>query len=217
MISLSEENYLKAVYHLQQHSTDGVSTNAMAEQLETKASSVTDMLKKLAEKELVIYRKYKGVTLTESGRKSALEIVRKHRLWEVFLVDKLNFSWDEVHDVAEQLEHIKSKKLTRELDQFLEYPKRDPHGDPIPDAEGNLKISKKTLLSNLEIGQGGHLIGVKDTSSGFLKYLDKNEISLGQQIQILDKENFDNSMLIKVNGKEMRISLLVSSNIYIKP
>lgn len=107
--------------------------------------------------------------------------------------------------------------MTRELDQFLEYPKRDPHGDPIPDAEGNLKISKKTLLSNLEIGQGGHLIGVKDTSSEFLKYLDKNEISLGQQIQILDKENFDNSMLIKVNGKEMRISLLVSSNIYIKP
>jgi len=134
MFSLSEENYLKAILHLQKTSKSGVNTNALAEEMQTKASSVTDMVKKLSEKDLVIYKKYQGVYLSESGRKTALQIVRKHRLWEVFLVDKLSFSWDEVHEVAEQLEHIKSDKLIIELDKFLKYPKRDPHGDPIPDA-----------------------------------------------------------------------------------
>lgn len=216
MISLSEENYLKSVYHLEENHPDGVSTNAIAEQLDSKASSVTDMLKKLSEKKLVVYKKYKGARLTESGRVAALEVIRKHRLWEVFLVDKLNFTWDEVHEVAEQLEHIKSKKLTQELDKFLDFPKRDPHGDPIPDAEGNLKVAQKTLLSKLNVKDSGTLIGVKDTSSEFLKYLDKNGLILGEKIEVLDKENFDNSMLIKLKDKDLRVSLMVSSNIYIK-
>lgn len=216
MISLSEENYLKSVYHLEENHPDGVSTNAIAEQLDSKASSVTDMLKKLSEKKLVVYKKYKGAKLTEIGRVAALEVIRKHRLWEVFLVDKLNFSWDEVHEVAEQLEHIKSKKLTQELDKFLDFPKRDPHGDPIPDAEGNLKVAQKTLLSKLNVKDSGTLIGVKDTSSEFLKYLDKNGLILGEKIEVLDKENFDNSMLIKLKDKDLRVSLMVSSNIYIK-
>lgn len=216
MISFSEENYLKSVYHLEEHHPDGVSTNAIAEQLDTKASSVTDMLKKLSEKKLVIHKKYKGAKLTESGRRSALEVIRKHRLWEVFLVEKLDFSWDEVHEVAEQLEHIKSKKLTQELDKFLGFPKQDPHGDPIPDADGNIKVAKKTLLSKLNVKDSGTLIGVKDTSSEFLKYLDKNGLILGEKIEVLEKENFDNSMLIKLKDKDLRVSLMVSSNIYIK-
>src|SRR5690606_25078163 len=146
MLSLSEENYLKSIFHLEQKNPAGVSTNALAEQLETKASSVTDMLKKLSDKKLVIYRKYQGVKLSKSGREIALSVIRKHRLWEVFLVEKLEFNWDEVHEVAEQLEHIRSEKLIRELDRFLDFPKRDPHGDPIPDSKGNLAVSDKVIL-----------------------------------------------------------------------
>ena len=171
MYSLSEENYLKAIFHLQKHSKAGVSTNALAEEMQTKASSVTDMVKKLSDKDLVVYKKYQGVYLSETGLKTALQIVRKHRLWEVFLVEKLNFTWDEVHDIAEELEHIKSEKLISELDKFLDYPQRDPHGDPIPDAEGNFQVSNKTLLSNLKKGEIGTLVGVKDSSTEFLKYL----------------------------------------------
>ena len=216
MFSLSEENYLKAILHLQKTSKSGVNTNALAEEMQTKASSVTDMVKKLSEKDLVIYKKYQGVYLSDSGRKTALQIVRKHRLWEVFLVDKLSFSWDEVHEVAEQLEHIKSDKLITELDKYLEYPKRDPHGDPIPDAKGDFHVANKTLLSNLSKGERGTLVGVKDTSSEFLKYLDKNNIALGKTIEVLDKEEFDESMLIQTEGKSLRVSPLVAVNIYIK-
>ena len=139
MFTFSEENYLKAIYHLEIDADKGISTNAIAKKLETKASSVTDMVKKLSEKKVVVYKKYQGVTLTDFGKKTAANVVRKHRLWEVFLVEKLDFSWDEVHDVAEQLEHIKSPKLINQLDSFLGFPTHDPHGDPIPDKEGNLK------------------------------------------------------------------------------
>ena len=149
MFTLSEENYLKAIYHLELESDKGISTNAIAEQLETKASSVSDMIKKLSDKKVVVYIKYKGVNLTNLGRKTAANIVRKHRLWEVFLVEKLNFSWDEVHDVAEQLEHIKSPKLINQIDALLGFPTHDPHGDPIPDKDGNIKIIEKSLLSTL--------------------------------------------------------------------
>ena len=217
MFSLSEENYLKSIFHLQKHSKTGVSTNALAKELQTKASSVTDMVKKLSKKELVVYKKYQGVYLSEAGRKTALQIVRKHRLWEVFLVEKLSFSWDEVHEVAEELEHIKSDKLISELDKFLDYPQRDPHGDPIPDAEGNFQVSNKILLSNLKKGETGTLVGVKDTSSEFLKYLDKNNIALGETIKVLDKEEFDGSMQIKVRDESLNVSPLVTVNIYIKP
>ena len=135
MLSKSEENYLKAIYHLSFNAKGGISTSAIAQQLETKSSSVTDMIKKLADKSLVLYKKYQGVTLTAEGEKIAANVIRKHRLWEVFLVEKLNFNWDEVHEVAEQLEHIHSEKLIDELDALLDYPKRDPHGDPIPDKD----------------------------------------------------------------------------------
>jgi len=217
MFSLSEENYLKAIFHLEKKYAGGVSTNALAEEMETKASSVTDMVKKLSDKKLVKYRKYQGVQLSDKGTKTAIEVIRKHRLWEVFLVEKLNFSWDEVHDIAEQLEHIKSEKLTNELDDFLGHPKRDPHGDPIPDAEGNFRISNKILLADLDEGQSGICIGVKDSSTEFLRYLDKNDISLGKPIEVVNREEYDQSLLIKINGQELRISKSVSNNLFVKP
>ncbi|WP_340066783.1 metal-dependent transcriptional regulator [Ascidiimonas aurantiaca] len=215
-MTLSEENYLKAIYHLSRNYKDGVPTNAIAEQMDTKASSVTDMLKKLSEKKLVIYKKYQGVKLTREGHLYAARIVRKHRLWEVFLVKKLNFAWDEVHDVAEQLEHIKSEKLIKELDKFLEYPDRDPHGDPIPDHEGNIKTLSKTTLSACQKNDKGICVGVADTSSEFLKYLDKLHIGLGNTIEVISKESFDQSMSIFNNGRELTVSAIVAQNIYIQ-
>ena len=215
-MTFSEENYLKTIYHLTAISDSEVSTNAIAEKMETKASSVTDMLKKLAEKDLVNYKKYQGVSLTEKGALSAKMIVRKHRLWEVFLVEKLNFPWDEVHDIAEQLEHIKSEKLINKLDDFLGNPTEDPHGDPIPNANGQIISIDKQLLSELNEEQVGICVGVKDTSSEFLKYLDKQEIALGSKIEIISKESFDLSLKIKVDLKELTISNKIASNLFVK-
>lgn len=216
-MTFSEENYLKTIYHLTNAvDSDVCNTNAIAERMETKASSVTDMLKKLAEKDLIHYIKYQGVSLTEKGKLGAKMIVRKHRLWEVFLVDKLDFSWDEVHDVAEQLEHIKSEKLINKLDEFLGNPTEDPHGDPIPDREGRIIKVEKQLLSELSGKNIGICVGVKDTSSEFLQYLDKQEISLGSKIEFISKESFDQSLKIKVNGRELNISNKIASNLYVK-
>ena len=215
-MTLSEENYLKTIYHLTSISKTEVSTNAIAKKIETKASSVTDMLKKLAEKGLVNYIKYQGVSLTDKGALSAKMIVRKHRLWEVFLVDKLNFSWDEVHDIAEQLEHIKSEQLISKLDDFLGNPTEDPHGDPIPNAKGQIIKIEKQLLSELTVNQTGICVGVKDSSADFLKYLDKQEIALGSRIKIIGKESFDLSLKIKVDTKELMISNKIAGNLFVK-
>ncbi len=215
-MTFSEENYLKAIYHLTTVNDAEVSTNAIAETMETKAPSVTDMLKKLAEKDMVNYKKYQGVSLTEKGKLSAKMIVRKHRLWEVFLVDKLNFAWDEVHDIAEQLEHIKSEQLINKLDDFLGKPTEDPHGDPIPNANGKIITIEKQLLSELAENQIGICVGVKDSSAEFLKYLDKQEIALGSKIEIIFKENFDLSLKIKVNGNELTISNKIANNLFVK-
>jgi len=215
-MTLSEENYLKTIYHLTIISDAEVSTNSIAEMMETKASSVTDMLKKLSEKNLVNYIKYQGVSLTEKGNLTAKMIVRKHRLWEVFLVEKLNFSWDEVHDIAEQLEHIKSEELINKLDDFLGNPTEDPHGDPIPDAQGRMVKTDKQLLSDLAVNQTGICVGVKDSSADFLKYLDKQEIALGSKIEIISKETFDLSIKIKVDAKELAISHKIATNLFVK-
>jgi len=216
MFSLSEENYLKAIFHLESSYKSGVSTNSLAEEMQTKASSVTDMIKRLSDKDLVNYKKYQGVKLSKAGRNAAIEVIRKHRLWEVFLVEKLGFSWDEVHEVAEQLEHIKSEKLTKELDKFLEYPKRDPHGDPIPDSDGNFSVPNRVLLSVLKRDEAGICVGVKDSSVEFLQYLDKNKISLGKKIEVVEKEEFDQSMVIVIDGNELRISNQIATNLFIK-
>ena len=215
-MTFSEENYLKTIYHLTTFLETEISTNAIAEKMETKASSVTDMLKKLAEKNLVNYKKYQGVSLTENGRLAAKMIVRKHRLWEVFLVEKLDFSWDEVHDVAEQLEHIKSEKLINKLDDFLGNPTEDPHGDPIPDAKGNVIKIEKQLLSEIAVGKNTICVGVKDTSVEFLQYLDKQKIALGSTIEVLSKESFDSSMHLKVNTIELIVSNKIASNLYVQ-
>ena len=175
----------------------------------------TTLVKKLSEKDLVNYVKYKGVSLTENGLTIAKNIIRKHRLWEVFLVEKLNFSWDEVHEVAEQLEHIKSEKLTDELDAFLKFPKQDPHGDPIPDKNGKLSTIDKILLSHADKNTTYKCVGVEDTSSEFLKYLDFHSIALGSIIEIKHKEPFDDSLHIQLENKEMTISNHVAKNIFV--
>lgn len=216
MLSLSEENYLKAIYHLYGEQQHSVTTNELSSFLNTKASSVTDMLKKLADKNLVDYKKYQGVTLSPEGEATALKVIRKHRLWEVFLVDKLDFNWDEVHEIAEQLEHIQSEKLTNKLEAFLDFPKRDPHGDPIPNKDGEFTVSNKVVLSDLEIGESGLCIGVRDSSSKFLNYLDKQGIALGKAIKIKDKETFDRSMLIAFDKTSLRVSEQIANNLYIK-
>jgi DtxR family Mn-dependent transcriptional regulator len=215
MLTFSEENHIKSIFHLSVISEDGVSTNSIAENLNTKASSVTEMLKKLSEKSLIVYKKYHGAQLTEIGRKTALKIIRKHRLWEVFLVEKLNFKWDEVHDIAEQLEHIQSEKLTNQLDKFLDFPTHDPHGDPIPNTAGFIKFTPKLKLSDLNIGETGKFIGVKDSSSTFLKYLDKRKISLGCNIKVLHQEDFDQSLHIGLDDTNLTISIKSASNLYI--
>jgi DtxR family Mn-dependent transcriptional regulator len=215
-MTFSEENYLKTIFHLTNLTDSEVSTNAIAEMMETKASSVTDMLKKLAEKDLVNYKKYQGVSLTDKGKLTAKMIVRKHRLWEVFLVEKLDFAWDEVHDIAEQLEHIKSEQLINKLDDFLGNPTEDPHGDPIPDAQGRMAKTDKQLLSDLAVNQTGICVGVKDSSADFLKYLDKQEIALGSKIEIISKETFDLSTKIKVDSRELNISNKIASNLFVK-
>src|SRR5690606_11682460 len=212
----SEENYIKAIFHLGKKGTKEVATNSIAELMETKPSSVTDMVKKLSEKDLVNYRPYQGVSLTALGNKMALGIIRKHRLWEVFLVEKLDFTWDEVHDVAEQLEHIKSDKLIDSLDRLLGFPEFDPHGDPIPDRNGEFKERDRLLLSEVPARTRGICVGVRDSSTTFLKFLDKNKIALGNQLQVLEIEEFDGSLLIDINGTRTQISHQIASNLYIK-
>ncbi len=216
MFSQAEENYLKAIYSLEALAEKGVSTNLIAEKMQTKASSVTDMIKKLSDKKLVDYKKYQGVQLSKKGKDIAISIVRKHRLWECFLVDKLNFSWDEVHDIAEQLEHIKSESLIDSLDAFLEFPTVDPHGDPIPDKEGNITTRKKVKLSTLNAKEESQLLGVKDSSDEFLRYLNKKNIAIGNHIKVLSIEPFDKSMQIKINDNELLITEEVAKNLLVK-
>ncbi len=214
MQSSTTEDYLKAIFKLSGPLKNGVSTNAISEELSTKASSVSDMVKKLAEKELVNYVKYQGTTLTEEGEKIALHVIRKHRLWEVFLVDKLKFGWDEIHEIAEQLEHIKSPKLIDKLDEHLGFPKSDPHGDLIPDKNGNFPELKKFKLNKLEIGEKAILIGVSEDSKEFLRYLDGINLKLGSSIEVVDFFSFDKSIKVKINNEtELTFSDLVAQNL----
>lgn len=214
-ISFTEENYLKTIYHLSSTEKETVNTNAISESLRTKAASVTDMLKKLAEKELINYEKYQGVTLTDSGKTKAIIIIRKHRLWEVFLVDKLDFKWDEVHDLAEELEHIHSEKLINKLDEFLGFPNVDPHGDPIPDKNGILKSPDLVLVSKMQVGASGIISGVREHSKEFLQYLEKTGLLLGQSIIIKEKIPFDGSIIITMEERTQTISREVAKNLLV--
>ncbi|MFN6947171.1 MAG: metal-dependent transcriptional regulator [Cytophagaceae bacterium] len=215
-LSHTEENYLKAIYHLSDHGSKEVNTNAISEALHTKPASVSDMLKKLAAKKVINYIKYQGVTITQNGKKEALQIIRKHRLWEVFLVEKLNFNWDEVHEIAEQLEHIQSKLLIKRLDEFLGYPVYDPHGDPIPNEEGEFNPKAKISLNEADINSVNVVVGLKETSALFLQYLDKTGIYIGAKIKVIDRVEFDLSMEIQIdNKKTVLVSNEVVKNIYV--
>lgn len=216
MLSYTEENYIKAIYKLIEKDGSSINTNAIAQKTENTAASVTDMLKKLSLKELINYTKYKGVTLTSKGEKIALNIIRKHRLWEMFLVEKFNFKWDEVHDVAEQLEHINSDKLVDELDKYLNFPKFDPHGDPIPDAKGKISASKSLPLSKGNKNTTYTMTGVVDHSPTFLKYLEQSSIHLGCEIKIKEMVTFDQSLNIQISNKKILfISNEVAKNILV--
>lgn len=214
--SNSEENYIKAVYHLQQNSAN-VTTNELAAELKTKPASVTDMLKKLKAKKLINYEKYKGFRLSANGNKLALSIVRKHRLWEFFLVEKLQFGWDEVHEVAEELEHITSKKLIDKLDDFLGNPQYDPHGDPIPNKDGIIKLRKQIKLTDLEINKVGIVSSVGNQSSELLELLKHKNIVIGSKVEIKKKFSFDQSIEIKVqNQPVITISKELSDSLFVK-
>lgn len=200
-ISVTEENYLKAIFSVAQLSETRVGNQLIAEQLNINPASVTEMLRKLDEKKLIEYSRAGGAKLTQRGLRAAIKVVRKHRLWETFLVEHLNFTWDEVHEVAEQLEHIKSDKLLDELDNFLGNPGFDPHGDPIPDKKGKMAIIKSRILSEAEIGKRVKVVKVADNSASFLKYLDNQGIALADIILIKEIQDFDRSLLIELRGK----------------
>lgn len=218
-LSQSEENYLKAIFKVSRKGASQASTNAIAAELETSPAAVSDMVKKLSseKKQLVRHQRHRGVTLTETGHGLATQLVRKHRLWEVFLHQILEFSWDEVHDIAEQLEHIQSEELVERLDRFLGHPKFDPHGDPIPDADGNFAERKQTVLSALPIGEMAVVVGVREHSPSFLQYLDRMKMGLGAEIEMLEIFEFDGSARLRMKDeKELTVSDKVCENLLVQ-
>ena len=217
MLSFTEENYLKALLQLtlETGSKEDLGTNELAAHLKVKPATANDMLKKLKEKKYVHYKKYGKSSLTTEGKKVAVEIIRKHRLWETFLYEKLDFTWDEVHEVAEQLEHIKSQKLVDKLDKFLNYPAYDPHGDVIPTAKGEMKMPVKKTLDEEEIGHSCTMVGVKDNSATFLQYVDRVGLIMNNKIKVLSKQLYDDLIEIEVNGKRSSVSPKFAENIVI--
>lgn len=217
MLSLTEENYLKALLQLQlsENEKDTVGTNELANHLNVKPATANDMLKKLKEKLLVDYEKYGKISLTVSGKKQAIEVLRKHRLWETFLYEKLEFTWDEVHEVAEQLEHIQSKKLVDKLDKYLEFPSVDPHGDIIPTAKGEFKIRFEKTLADVAVGQSCKMVAVKDNSVSFLQYVVKVGLGINNLINVVSKESYDELIEIEVNGQKSSVSKRFAQNIFV--
>ena len=216
-LSITEENYLKAIYKLAEKDASPVSTNAISREIQTSAASVTDMIKRLSEKKLISYEKYRGVGIDFYWSGFRNRLIRKHRLWEVFLVDKLNFSWEEVHDIAEELEHITSAELIIRLESYLGYPKFDPHGDPIPNAEGKFTLRVQEILTDVGFRTPSRVVGVKEHSASFLKHLNDLNIELGQKVTLLEKYAYDDSYRIEVNGSIKTISAKVAQNILVKP
>ncbi|MBK6997287.1 MAG: metal-dependent transcriptional regulator [Lewinellaceae bacterium] len=212
----AEENYLKAIFKIAEKEPGPVLTNALAAEMGTSAASATDMLKRLSDKQLVAYEKYRGVTLSEAGSRLATSLIRKHRLWEVFLVDKLGFAWDEVHEFAEQLEHIQGENLTERLDDFLGHPRFDPHGDPIPDAKGRWQHRTQTRLLTLSPGQRGIVTGVDDHSPTFLQYLAEMGLSLGAELEVLERTAYDQSAKVRIGEREAVLSEKVGQNLFVR-
>ncbi|MFZ9029244.1 MAG: metal-dependent transcriptional regulator [Crocinitomicaceae bacterium] len=217
MLSFTEENYLKALVQLTifEDGVEEVGVNRLAEYLGVKPATVSDMVRKLKKKELVNYERYGKVSLTEEGRFLGMMVIRRHRLWETFLQQKLDFSWDEVHELAEDLEHIHSKKLIDRLDAFLGHPEFDPHGDAIPNREGEILIPFRRTLHDGEPGKKYKIIAVKDNSSDFLKYVDKLGIAINDEVTIVNKESFDDLTTIQSNGQERVLSPKVTDNLFV--
>ena len=216
MLSFTEENYLKALVKITIDSEQSeVGTNELAKVLAVKPATANDMLKKLKEKKMVDYEKYGKITLTKEGKNLAIDIIRKHRLWETFLYEKLEFSWDEVHELAEQLEHIQAEKLVDKLDKFLDYPDFDPHGDPIPTKNGELKVFFKKTLSEVPIGSRCKMVAVKDNSSSFLQYVVKVGLGINNEIKIISKQEYDSLTVIEVNGIQSSVSQKFTENIFV--
>ena len=215
MISLTEENYLKAIFHLIT-AENTVTINELSKFLNVKMPSVNNMMKKFMDKGWVVYESYKPLKVTDSGKKQAALVVRKHRLTEMFLVEKMNFGWENVHEIAEQLEHIHSETFFDKMDELLNYPKYDPHGEPIPDKDGNIIAQDLKKLSNCEVKDQVVFAAVTLTDEGFLSFLNDKNLELGQKIEVLEIEKFDQSMLIKISGKELVLSKIVSEKILVK-
>jgi DtxR family transcriptional regulator, Mn-dependent transcriptional regulator len=216
LLTITEENYLKAIFKLSEKNPRNISTNNIAAEVHTAAASVSDMIRKLSEKKLVHYKKYHGVELTEKGRKVALGLIRRHRLWEVFLVEKLHFNWDQVHEVAEEMEHVSSPLLITRLDKFLGSPKFDPHGDPIPDEHGKIVYHEETTLDQLQPKDKAMLVSVADQSSAFLQYLDKHQLTIKNKFEVLEHNEYDNSKTILLNNNRLFISEKVGKNLVVK-
>ena len=216
MITRSEENYLKSIFSVFMQTQNNVSTNEIANLLDTSPASVTEMIKKLQDKSLVVYEKYNGVRLSKLGEKKAIAIIRKHRLWETFLVNKLDFSWSEVHEVAEQLEHINSEKLTDKIDQLLNYPKFDPHGDPIPSKNGIFNFQERVSIFEMDVNEEGIIMGVSLDNKDFLDHLTKLKISIGTKVKVIEQIKFDQSMKISFDSKTEHVSKEIAENILVK-
>ncbi|MFM6924863.1 MAG: metal-dependent transcriptional regulator [Ferruginibacter sp.] len=211
----SEENYIKCIYHLQQE-TGLVNTNSLAAEMQTRAASVTDMLKKLKGKKLLQYEKYKGFKLNDAGKKAALDVVRKHRLWEYFLVEHLKFDWDKIHPIAEELEHISSEELVQRLDNFLGNPLFDPHGDPIPDKNGKIAVIKQQSLTVIPFKKNVTVSSVRNQTEQMLDMLRHYNIALGTQLMVLRRFEFDGSLEIKVSKQSACIiSEQVAKNVFV--
>lgn len=216
--SCAEENYLKKIYQLSEQNEQLITTNTLAAALRTSPAAVTDMVQRLHRKGLIVYQKYQGVSISSLGRSQAIQVLRKHRLWEVFLVEKLKFVWDEVEEVAEQLEHIQSWLLVQRLDDFLGNPTYSPHGAPIPDVKGEMKGKNQVALSHLEEGMRGIVIAVKEHNPLFLQYLSKRGIYLGAQVSVIEKIAFDQSIDVSIDGHpKVNISRQASNKICLTP
>lgn len=212
--TVSEENYIKAIYHLQEKGGT-VSTNALADKLSTKAASVTDMMKKLSAKKLLHYKPYYGFTLSTEGRKAALLIIRRHRLWEFFLSQKLGFDWEEVHQLAEELEHVSNKKLIDRLDEFLGFPPFDPHGDPIPDKKGKVAARNHLSLLLLPKKKTGVVCHVTNQSAEMLELLKLKAIGIGTRVEVKKHFPFDQSLELKIRRQSVTISEQLAKNIFV--
>lgn len=215
MISLTEENYLKAIFHLI-NEENSVTINELSKFLNVKMPSVNNMMKKFADKKWVIYESYKPLRITESGKREAALVVRKHRLTEMFLVEKMNFGWENVHEIAEQLEHVHSEIFFDKMDEILNYPKFDPHGEPIPDKDGNIIAQDLQKLSKCEKGDRVTFSSVTSSNDDFLNFLNAKKLELSKTIKVIEIENYDRSMTVEIDGKETILSKTVTEKILVK-